>query len=78
MTQGYHSTTKAYSGKVALSSLKSSSRNKTVEIGDSHYWLIFFFIFQYMNLDINFYLRSSNFLAKGAGFNFSYEVVQEC
>ncbi|KAB2612537.1 mitotic checkpoint serine/threonine-protein kinase BUB1 [Pyrus ussuriensis x Pyrus communis] len=31
--EGYHSTTKAYSGKVALSSLKSSSRNKTVEIG---------------------------------------------
>ncbi|KAM1717968.1 hypothetical protein ACFX11_025738 [Malus domestica] len=34
---GYHSTTKAYSGKVALSSLKNSSRNKTIEIGRTKY-----------------------------------------
>ncbi|XP_062020062.1 mitotic checkpoint serine/threonine-protein kinase BUB1 [Rosa rugosa] len=34
---GYHSTTKAYSGKVALSSLKNSSRNKIIEIGRTKY-----------------------------------------
>ncbi|XP_050382639.1 mitotic checkpoint serine/threonine-protein kinase BUB1 [Argentina anserina] len=34
---GYHSTNKAYSGKVALSSLKNSSRNKTIEIGRTKY-----------------------------------------
>ncbi|XP_004303098.1 PREDICTED: mitotic checkpoint serine/threonine-protein kinase BUB1 isoform X2 [Fragaria vesca subsp. vesca] len=34
---GYHATNKAYSGKVALSSLKKSSRNKTIEIGRTKY-----------------------------------------
>ncbi|KAE9457694.1 hypothetical protein C3L33_10423, partial [Rhododendron williamsianum] len=34
---GYHSSTKAYSGKVALSSLQKSARNKVVEIGGKKY-----------------------------------------
>ncbi|XP_028761683.1 mitotic checkpoint serine/threonine-protein kinase BUB1 [Neltuma alba] len=34
---GYHSSNKAYAGKVALSSLKNSSRNKIVEIGGKKY-----------------------------------------
>lgn len=33
--QGCHSSSKAYPGKVALSSLPNSSRNKFVEIGES-------------------------------------------
>ncbi|XP_048327230.2 mitotic checkpoint serine/threonine-protein kinase BUB1 [Ziziphus jujuba] len=34
---GYHSSAKAYPGKVALSSLKNSSRNKIIEIGGKKY-----------------------------------------
>ncbi|PPS10210.1 hypothetical protein GOBAR_AA10425 [Gossypium barbadense] len=34
---GYHLSKKAYSGKVALSSLKKSSRNKIIEIGGKKY-----------------------------------------
>lgn len=34
---GYHVSTKAYSGKVALSSLHNSSRNKLIEIGRKKY-----------------------------------------
>uniref|UniRef100_A0A2N9GGX0 Protein kinase domain-containing protein n=1 Tax=Fagus sylvatica TaxID=28930 RepID=A0A2N9GGX0_FAGSY len=34
---GYHQSTKAYTGKVALSSLKKSSRNKIIEIGGKKY-----------------------------------------
>ncbi|KAK6919095.1 Mad3/Bub1 homology region 1, partial [Dillenia turbinata] len=34
---GYHMSTKAYSGKVALSTLQNSSRNKMVEIGGRKY-----------------------------------------
>ncbi|KAF5481316.1 hypothetical protein F2P56_001977 [Juglans regia] len=34
---GYHSSQKAYSGKVALSSLQNSSRNKIIEIGGKKY-----------------------------------------
>ncbi|KAK8558924.1 hypothetical protein V6N13_098538 [Hibiscus sabdariffa] len=35
--KGYHLSKKAYSGKVALSSLKKSSRNKIIEIGGRKY-----------------------------------------
>lgn len=43
--QGYHLSKKVYSGKVALSSLKKSSRNKIIEIGNFHdfatwFWLV--------------------------------------
>ena len=31
---GYHLSTKSYTGKVALSTLKSASRNKVIEIGN--------------------------------------------
>ncbi|KAG6722637.1 hypothetical protein I3843_03G172900 [Carya illinoinensis] len=34
---GYHSSQKAYSGKVALSSLQNSSRNKIIDIGGKKY-----------------------------------------
>ncbi|XP_061355572.1 mitotic checkpoint serine/threonine-protein kinase BUB1 [Gastrolobium bilobum] len=34
---GYYSSTKPYAGKVALSTLKSSSRNKVIEIGGKKY-----------------------------------------
>ncbi|GMY10146.1 mitotic checkpoint serine/threonine-protein kinase BUB1 [Fagus crenata] len=34
---GYHQSTKVYTGKVALSSLKKSSRNKIIEIGGKKY-----------------------------------------
>ncbi|KAF5732564.1 ATP binding protein kinases protein serine/threonine kinases isoform 1 [Tripterygium wilfordii] len=34
---GYHSSNKAYSGKVPISSLKNSSRNKIIEIGGKKY-----------------------------------------
>ncbi|CAL9012498.1 unnamed protein product [Prunus brigantina] len=37
---GYWCTTNAYSGKVVLSSLKNSSRNKTIEIGCTKYQII--------------------------------------
>ncbi|XP_034211613.1 mitotic checkpoint serine/threonine-protein kinase BUB1 isoform X2 [Prunus dulcis] len=37
---GYQCTTKPYSGKVPLSSLKNSSRNKTIEIGRTKYQII--------------------------------------
>ncbi|XP_016202706.1 mitotic checkpoint serine/threonine-protein kinase BUB1-like isoform X1 [Arachis ipaensis] len=32
--QGYHLSTKSYTGKVALSTLKNASRNKVIEIGN--------------------------------------------
>ncbi|KAH9792369.1 mitotic checkpoint serine/threonine-protein kinase BUB1 [Citrus sinensis] len=35
--EGYHRSNKVYSGKVALSSLNNSSRNKTIEIGGKKY-----------------------------------------
>lgn len=34
--QGYHPNAKAYSGKVALSSLQKSARNKVIDIGNSY------------------------------------------
>lgn len=34
---GYHSNTKSYTGKVALSTLKNASRNKVIEIGGMKY-----------------------------------------
>ncbi|WJX50938.1 protein kinase, variant 2 [Trifolium repens] len=34
---GYHSSTKAYTGKVALSTLKNASRNKVIDIGRMKY-----------------------------------------
>lgn len=34
--QGYHPHTKAYSGKLSLSSLQKSARNKFIEIGNSY------------------------------------------
>ncbi|KAF8413853.1 hypothetical protein HHK36_001847 [Tetracentron sinense] len=34
---GYHTSTKVYSGKVSLSSLRNSSRNKIIEIGGKKY-----------------------------------------
>ncbi|KAK9131833.1 hypothetical protein Scep_011361 [Stephania cephalantha] len=34
---GYHKSTKSYSGKVSLSSLKSSARNKVIDIGGQKY-----------------------------------------
>lgn len=38
--QGYRSSTKPYTGKVALSTLKNSSRNKVLEIGYTLFSLI--------------------------------------
>ncbi|XP_052208011.1 mitotic checkpoint serine/threonine-protein kinase BUB1 [Diospyros lotus] len=35
--EGYHSSNKAYSGKVALSSLQKSARNKVIDIGGKKY-----------------------------------------
>ncbi|KAI4333945.1 hypothetical protein L6164_018693 [Bauhinia variegata] len=35
--KGYHSSTKAFTGKLVLSSLKNSSRNKVIEIGGKKY-----------------------------------------
>lgn len=37
--QGYHPNTKAYSGKLALSSWQKSARNKVIDIGISFYSL---------------------------------------
>ena len=34
MYQGYHASSKCYSGTVALSSLQKSSRNKVIEMGN--------------------------------------------
>lgn len=45
--QGYHPSNKAYSGKVALSSLQNSSRNKIIDIGE---WLSFICSISYMHL----------------------------
>lgn len=42
--QGYHSSTKPYTGKVALSTLKNSSRNKVIELGYTLFSLIIFII----------------------------------
>ncbi|KAL4315383.1 hypothetical protein AHAS_Ahas15G0179600 [Arachis hypogaea] len=42
--QGYHLSTKSYTGKVALSTLKNASRNKVIEIGNIHILTLVFII----------------------------------
>ncbi|QHN96157.1 Serine hydroxymethyltransferase 1 [Arachis hypogaea] len=41
---GYHLSTKSYTGKVALSTLKNASRNKVIEIGNIHILTLVFII----------------------------------